>query len=440
MVRTSEEIFNEFRTLIRTAATDANKSIGAFVLELFDSSKHITLKDFESGVYTLKNAKKVLSKADISDIFEECNEASTDIISCQIIADFCQRNMSRARGMALKLRSAIISKYKNEAEYRKLFSTAIKLNNGKSADPESFREFAEEVLDCVIDENDGIALYKLFDVDGDSKLSVDDFVNFLLAEASIASKALKQGSGDAIVDIKVSTTKAMDVQLQQQGYVMIGPSINGDNHPLRSASTLDIASFGSFGRGQSIWVWRRSQGTCHGRLKPIVDIQLDSAAMSSPLVLSGYTCLPIAINRQYVWIRRATSMDEESDTVVDICVTVGKMKHASDAIWTSPGVGWVRVDGNFGKGMMSQFDAFVWFRPLRARSLEAHMVSPIRTAVSLSEDSKLDKLFISVQTALRNYIPLSETKRLATLQHTEDASGPASAVSPMDFTTIFHKV
>jgi hypothetical protein len=86
-----------------------------------------------------------------------------------------------------------------------------------------------------------------------------------------------------------------------------------------------------------------------GRLKTIVDIQLNALSVSSAMVLAGYTCLSAQVSGQWVWIKRAQTEEEEKDALLDLVVTIGLQKNPNDKIWTSPGVGWNRVDGNFGK-------------------------------------------------------------------------------------------
>ena len=69
--------------------------------------------------------------------------------------------------------------------------------------------------------------------------------------------------------------------------------------------------------------------------------QLDSATTSSAMVLSGYTCAQIQVASQWLWIKRASTDEEEKDAILDIYVTLGRLKLPSDAIWVSPGVGWI---------------------------------------------------------------------------------------------------
>ena len=236
-----------------------------------------------------------------------------------------------------------------------------------------FKEFAEEMLDIVIKPAEGKAMYALYDSNGDGKVSLTDFLGFVNSAAFTATKALKRGSDDMIIDIQVSDNGQLDNKLAFQGYTRLQPEAG---HMQGRYSTT--SSSGSFGRGQSIWLWKQSQGTCCGRLKPIIDVQLEASAVSSALVISGYTCSGVAISGQWLWIKRATTQEEEKDAIVEFRVTCGRVKDPSDKVWSSPGVGWVRVDGNFNKGLFAPFDAFVWFRPMRSRSAENILASPLR--------------------------------------------------------------
>ena len=136
------------------------------------------------------------------------------------------------------------------------------------------------------------------------------------------------------------------------------------------------------------------------------------------MVLSGYTCAQIQVASQWLWLKRASTDEEEKDAILDIYVTLGRLKLPSDAIWVSPGVGWIRVDGNFSRSsFMNQVDAFVWFRPSRVRSMETHMASPQRTSVALSEEARLAKVLLVSRTAIRHYVPLFQLKKVANLHN-----------------------
>jgi len=427
--------YDEFITVIRTAANDAGKTIPVYLHGLLDGSatiagpnntKLLSYESFESDVGYLKNMKKKVNRSELKEIYDECSAGGAGI-TVDSLAQLCQRNVSKARTQALKLRSVIIARYKGEVEHKRAFDTMkpITVDHVKYVDVDSFREFAEDQLEVVLTESDGDALYSLYDGDGDGKVSCDDFCKFISSQAHAttdAASALQTGDPNVIVDLKISVNRAAEADLQQQGYTCLLPQFAS------TIGALDRAAFGSFGRGQSIWVWKRGQGTCGGRLKPIIDIQLDTHSTSSSLVLGGYICLGTAVGGQHVWIKRAQTVEEEeNEAITALYITTGKMRDLTDPIWQGPGGGgssnaavgrdgWIRIDGNFGKGMMSSSDAFMWFQPIRPKSLDAYMASPIRKAVTLSDEMRYNMLLALTQTAIRHYIPLSEMKKLASVK------------------------
>jgi len=254
--------------------------------------------------------------------------------------------------------------------------------------------------------------------------------------------------GEVIVDIKLSSSGVQDAELLRYGYVQIIPDFGLPNQ----GRPPDFASIGTFGRGQSMWVWRRKQGTCSGRFRPVIDIQLDAGATSSAMVLSGYVCVPVPVSGQWLWVKRASTDEEEKDAIVDIHVTLGKSKNPSDRIWQGPGVGWLRVEGNFSKGFFSSQDSFVWFRPSRTRSNDTHLSALIRSSLGLSLDVRQGKILSAVRSAIRHHVPLNEVKRLANLKLEDSSAGSEDPSSPsidasrqrlrsdrmFDFSALFH--
>jgi hypothetical protein len=196
-------------------------------------------------------------------------------------------------------------------------------------------------------------------------------------DLTVEAKAILEGPDPkVIVDIKVSNSREFDAILNKQGYIHV--SADSGNESTKGQSVDDL-SLGSFGRGNSIWIWRRMQGTCSGRLKPIVSIQLEQTSESTVLVLGGYTCLTVPIAGQYVWIRRAESVEEEKDAIIDIRTTIGNAKNPHDKIHSQPGAGFSMIPGaNFAKGLFSPNDAFLWFLPSRARLEGSNLTVNIR--------------------------------------------------------------
>ena len=422
---------DDFRAIIRTLAADASASIAVFLhsaldelAELKDKKMMLSFDNFLAGLSKFQQLKVKFSSADLEDIFADCDEGEHELITIDELADFCQRTISKARALALKLRTAIMKEYEGEAGYREAFSSITK---DKHRDSGAFVEFAEDVLGVSISDSDGLDLYSLWDMDGDNKVCLEDFLGFILGKTAEGIKALKSNNPDVIVDIKISITAAQDAELLRSGYTQISPNFGAPN-AMRQG---DVAAHGTFGKGQSMWVWKRKQGVCSGRLKPITDIQLDSSTTSSAMVLSGYVCAPIQVAGQWLWLKRAGNDEEEKDAILDIFVTLGRLKLPSDPIWVSPGVGWIRVDGNFAKSsFLNQVDAFVWFRPSRVRSMETHMASPMRSSVVLSEEARLAKVLQVSRTAIRHFVPLFQLKKVANLhmdvEGRDDSAGQRS--------------
>lgn len=264
-----------------------------------------------------------------------------------------------AKIIALKVRSEVLKECKGgDAEIKKCFKTLLRGDESKTADKDLFHDFVEDRIDENVADIEPI--YAVFDVDADGRLTLTDFMNFIIGQSTEAFKVLDTGNGEVIVDIRVSVNTSSDAEFAQVGYEQLKPV---------DVKTADLAAYGSFGKGQSIWVWRKKNGTCLGRLKPIVDMQLHSESASSAFVISGYTCISTSINGYWLWIKRASNEEEQMDSIVELFVTQGKSKIPSDKIWSGPGVGWIRVDGNFSQSTFSinSNDSFVWYRPLRNR-------------------------------------------------------------------------
>jgi hypothetical protein len=260
-----------------------------------------------------------------------------------------------------------------------------------------------------------------------------------------AIKALTGGIGDAIVDMRLSATEKQESDLSRNGYVQLFQDKAAGQTTRRTGNQVATSTFGNHA---SLWTWSRSQGTCSGRLKPIIDVQLHSAPTSSDFVLAGYTCDTTPISGQWLWIKRATTEEEEKDAIVDLYISTGKMKDTSDPIWTSPGVGWVRVEGNFTKSFFGGVDTILWLRPARTRSMEVHMASPIRGAVALTEEVRYAKLMSACRLALRHYVSVENVKRLATIVMETAAVSISAGINSnvirsermVDYTALYHQV
>jgi Ca2+-binding EF-hand superfamily protein len=326
-----QDIADDFRAMIRAAAAETSQTVSAFVIALFDDvvspegeeggSKKINFEQFERGMHMIKSIRKGIKRGDLEEIFEECDEQGHSNITINELIDYCQRSISRARAMALKLRKAIIESLNGSEQFEKAYFSIA--GNAKFADVDLFRDFAEDMLNIHINDSDSLALYSLYDTNGDGKVSLDDFLGFIHSHTPDAAKALDSINPENIVDIKVSTSRAQEADLVRQGYIQVAPDMSymgGTINGRAQASSDLIAAQGTFGKGHSLWIWRAKQGTCCGKLRPIVDVQLETTALSTAMVVSGYTCLSIPIGGKWIWIKRAVTVAEELDSIVDIQV------------------------------------------------------------------------------------------------------------------------
>lgn len=114
-----------------------------------------------------------------------------------------------------------------------------------------------------------------------------------------AMKALNPGHPDAIVDIKISLSESqLETDLSKNSYNQLLPQ---ELTSKQKKSKVILAS--TFNNKYSIWTWTRDQGTCSGRLKPIIEMQLETTGTSTDLVISGFTCIPISFNGKWLWIK-----------------------------------------------------------------------------------------------------------------------------------------
>lgn len=310
---------DEFRAAIRISAADSSKTVHAFLYSIFDfiatddnDEKVITFTDFEKGILQITAVNKKIRRSDLSEIFEDIDVTGQGKVTVEDLADFCQRSISKARALSLKLRKSIIEIFKDDGGLQRAFSTLA--GTSKYAELSHFTEFAEDSLGVAINESDAVALYGLYDTDGDGKISLENFLSFMGNPSTPdAARAVDVGDPEVILDVKVSSSRAQEDDLLRQGYLQILPDFK------RVAQAHQRVE-GSFGKGNSVWIWRRKQGSCAGKLKPIIDIQLQEAQPSSTMVISGYTCLSVPISGQWVWVKRATTLAEEDSCIVDVQV------------------------------------------------------------------------------------------------------------------------
>jgi len=398
----------EFRSALRMHAQEHTTDVHSALMKLFDgdlkslsgSSRTISKPLFSELFNGVRSLRQKFTPNDLNDIYDEALlEFGPDKMNATNLAEHLSVTISKARGMAVHLRKVVQEEYPDgTADYERAFDS-IAGGGGNTVDLDSLTDFAEDLLDMAegsITDKDARELFAFIDRNGDGVVDRNDFVEFVLGQGAEAVRRIGGTNDDVIVDVQASNTVAQEVSYKKAGYSQLIPNLGG----MPGAS---LAAHGSFGNGQSLWIWKHKQGTSNGRLKAVVDIRLEQTGMSSDLVLRGYTCLTASVASQYIWIKRATTAEQAKDAIMDVHVTLGRSKNASDKIWASPGVGWNHVEGNFNKTLfgMGGGDAFLWFRSLRSRANNMD-----HDFGAISSESRQARLLLAIRTAIRHYVPL----------------------------------
>ena len=412
---------DEFRAIVRAISLDQCMTIGGVLHSTLDSrstqepinkKKVVDCKAFSDGLLSVRQIRQKFTPADLADIYNDANEKELTGIDIDDLTDFVQKSISKARVLALKLRNALIKEHHVIDSYRKAFLNICNQTT-KVCDRDRFTQFAEDYLRATVTDNDALGMYSLFDMNGDGKVSLDDFCGFMSGRSTEATGLLIAGNAEVIVDIQISNTPQQDSELMRAGYAQVLPTELGGQE-----TKYDVSTQGSFGKGESIWVWRRKQGTCSGRLKPIVDIQLGENVATSSMVVAGYTAVKGSIAGMKLWVRRATTAQDEREAIVALQVSLGNMKNPSDKIWLKPGVDWLRVDANFSKVgigavILGNVDAFLWMLPQQVRSTETPgLQGLLRAAGGLSVEKRLEKICKISRTAIRANVPVLQMRNV----------------------------
>ena len=403
---------DEFRSCLRVYAAEVKKPVTSLLIALFQvESKHGEADDtqvsrdmFSQKMNSIRTIRQKFSPKDVMDVYHNAeDELGAKKMTASHLIEFFSNSISKVRKLALKLRAAIKQDFDDIYEYGNAFSSIL-IGDSKYAELDAFTDFSEDMLDLTegsMCDGDAAALYAFVDKDADGKVSLNDFLEFVVGQSIDAIKGLGgTGNGDVVVDIVGSDSLDMEAELKRIGYSQLLPEAN-------VMDGIDPASHGTFGSGQSLWIWRKKQGTASGRLKPITDIQLEKNATSSAMVLSGYTSLRVKFSGQCVWIKRATNDEEAKDAIIDLRISKGSISNPGDKLHQSPGVGWVKTEGNFIKSFISSAGAFLWFKPLRnAINRSSHQLSSmLRGASALSGHSREANIMTSMRTAIRHYVP-----------------------------------
>lgn len=383
--------------------------------------KMLDVRGFIDGMSADKDIRQRFTTADLGDIFNEADVGEAGKMELADMVDFVGKHISKSRVLALKVRSAILRNYKTEADYRTAFASICN-ETTKECEREAFTQYAEDLLQSSVTESDAIGIYTLFDVNEDGRVSIDDFVSFVSGQSNEAVNMLGGVDLEAIVDLRVSDGPSMDAEYLRLGYTQVIPK-------LQHGQKYDVAKQGSFTQGESLWFWRRKQGTCSGRFKPIIDIQLTAKEPSKHMVVNGYTALRGRIAKMCVWIKRANNSSEGKEALVDLSVTTGYSRDPADLIHLAPATGYVRVDANFApNGLLTRsVDAFLWMLPMRSRTGEFDTNALTRISMAMSEEKSKEALVRMARIAIRNYVPYAEVKAEARPAPYRKGSGPTSA-------------
>eukprot|EP00611_Tribonema_gayanum_P013061 TRINITY_DN2382_c0_g1_i1.p1 TRINITY_DN2382_c0_g1~~TRINITY_DN2382_c0_g1_i1.p1 ORF type:complete len:1787 (+),score=415.93 TRINITY_DN2382_c0_g1_i1:3-5363(+) len=270
-----------------------------------------------------------------------------------------------------------------------------------------------------LSEGEVLTATDIMDLDQDGAVSLDDFMGFMgrQGEDIVSVDSVASRLSSAIVDIKVSASKAEEVALEQQGYKSLTANLNE----------------GTFGKPIYLWFRRLKHGGAGTRLKPLVDIVVHPKSVDSALVVDGYQCIPVSLNTgntlaasNFLWIRRATTEEEECrDAIIDVAITTGKAKDRTSEIHNPPSAGFCRVHGNLNERTMGT-DIFLWYRPIKGRQMSAMPGgSSFRVASTLTEDRRRTEMGKNIRRHIRQYVAPSQVS--------------AQMVGPIDFAAIFNK-
>ncbi len=429
---------DEFRSTLRIYASEVKKTVQSLLIALFKAQVsgdekeevRVTKDVFGQKMSSIRNIRQKFSPKDVMEIYDEAEYELDSEMTSSAVIEFFSNSISRVRSLALKMRAAIKQDFNGVHEYRNAFFSIVQ-GDTHYAELDAFTDFAEDMLDVQegsMSDGDAAALYAIVDKDADGKVSLNDFLEFVVGQSIKAIKGLNgYGSDDMIIDLLGSDSPDLDAELERTGYKRVIPE---GGVPAGG----DPSTYGSFGKGQSLWCWRKKQGDASGRLKPIIDIHLEKAATSSAMVLSGYTALRVRIGGFTVWIKRATDEEEAKRAIVDLRVTVGTTK-AGDKALTSPGggVGWNRIEGNFAHSMLSSSGAFLWAKPMQShigKGSHKALHHLLNGAKALTGHGRQANVMNQLRIALRNYVPavtMANIKTSSTAVPSGDAAGGGGA-------------
>ncbi len=310
--------------------------------------------------------------------------------------------------LLMRLREKIKKKLGKRDRYMKeLYDYLAASSRGEAAGAEELCDLFEEFLKVDLAEAEVWDILHMMNFNGDGAISLDDFMAFMgpqgLELLETKKEKLNNGIvsqlGEAIVDVKVSTSSSEELTLGEQEYDRVEPNISGTT-------------------GKPVYLWYKRWNKHGGgaRLQPIVDFLIDLKSVNSALVVDGYQCIQKNLNSRstlsrpkYLWIRRATSEEEGLKSAIeDIAITTGKAKDRTSKIHNPPCGVFVHVPGNLNGSILNE-DVFLWYKPVK----KSRIVNGKRVSSFLHSSEKM-----AVENGFHLSSTLSDERRREELRKT----------------------
>ncbi|CAM9177490.1 unnamed protein product, partial [Phaeothamnion confervicola] len=409
-VRDAERLWKEIRSHVRGQAP---KDESGF-LAVRDYVEHVFERHGQDGCLTKENFSEAvgevmgdpLTPAEADEAFLRMDKGAGNqgVLTVDEFMDQMALPEGERREAVRRLRECMARRFgKRAAQLRELFDYLAAPNRGDFVSTKTLCEFSEEWLKADVTEEEARFMLGLMDLDRDAMVSLDDFMAFMGPQGDdvVDATGLAARLASAIVDIKVSASKAEEAELDASGYKMADANLNE----------------GTFGRPVHLWYRRRRHGGAGARLRPVVDVMIDSKNVNSALVVDGYQCVRGDLNSgnplgkpTFLWIRRATSDEEEArDAVVDVAVTTGRARDRTNAIYNPPARGFVQVPGNLNKRTLGK-DIFLWYRPIKSRQPALHAgASGFHVAASLTEERRKTEMAKNIRRQIRQHVAPAAT-------------------------------
>jgi hypothetical protein len=138
--------------------------------------------------------------------------------------EFFGRTISKARSVSMKLRAAVVQDFDGMEEYRRAFSSMC-TGNAAFVEVDALGDFCEDMLDMEegsLTDKDAKDLYAIVDKDGDGKVSVTDFVEYVVGQSAEAVKLLSMGNSEVVVDLQASASPAHEAEVSNSACPALG--------------------------------------------------------------------------------------------------------------------------------------------------------------------------------------------------------------------------